>query len=51
MKKLRILIVDDHAIVRAGIRSLLEGEPGIEVAAFSTPRIFQFGWQGFLARC
>ncbi len=32
MKKLRILIVDDHAIVRADIRSLLEGEPDIEVA-------------------
>ncbi|MEE8163728.1 MAG: response regulator transcription factor [Anaerolineae bacterium] len=31
MRKLRILIVDDHAIVRAGIRSLLEGQPDIEV--------------------
>ncbi len=31
MDKLRILIVDDHGIVRAGIRSLLEGQPDIEV--------------------
>jgi two-component system response regulator NreC len=31
MDKVRILIADDHAIVRAGIRSLLEGEPGFEV--------------------
>ncbi len=31
MDKLRILIVDDHGIVRAGIRSLLEAQPDIEV--------------------
>ncbi len=31
MSKLRILIVDDHPIVRAGIRLLLEGEPDIKV--------------------
>ena len=31
MDKLRILIVDDHAIVRAGIRSLLEGQSDIEI--------------------
>ncbi len=31
MGKLRILIVDDHGIVRAGIRSLLEAQPGLEV--------------------
>ncbi|WP_030612282.1 response regulator transcription factor [Streptomyces fulvoviolaceus] len=28
---LRILIVDDHVVVRAGLRALLEGEPGFEV--------------------
>ncbi len=27
------LLVDDHAVVRAGIRSLLESEPGISVVA------------------
>ncbi|GAB2764476.1 response regulator [Streptomyces bullii] len=27
----RILIVDDHVVVRAGLRALLEGEPGFEV--------------------
>ena len=28
---IRVLLVDDHAIVRDGIRSLLATEPGIEV--------------------
>ena len=28
---LRILIVDDHTVVRAGLRALLEGEPGFDV--------------------
>lgn len=36
MGKLRILIVDDHGIVRAGIRSLLEGQPDIEVVGEAT---------------
>lgn len=31
MGKLRVLIVDDHGIVRAGVRSLLESQPDIEV--------------------
>ncbi len=31
MAKLRVLIVDDHGIVRAGIKSLLESQPDIEV--------------------
>jgi DNA-binding NarL/FixJ family response regulator len=30
---LRILLADDHALVRAGIRSLLEDMPGVEVVA------------------
>ena len=29
--KLRVLLVDDHALVRLGFRRLLEDEPGIEV--------------------
>ncbi|SEC36439.1 DNA-binding response regulator, NarL/FixJ family, contains REC and HTH domains [Streptomyces sp. 3213] len=29
---LRILIVDDHTVVRAGLRALLESEPGFAVA-------------------
>ena len=33
MDKIRVLIADDHAIVRAGIRSLLDGQPNIEVIA------------------
>jgi two-component system response regulator NreC len=28
----RVLIVDDHAVVRSGLRLLLEADPGIEVA-------------------
>ena len=28
---LRVLIVDDHAVVRAGLRAVLEGEQGVEV--------------------
>jgi two-component system response regulator NreC len=31
VSKLRILIVDDHGIVRAGIRALLEAQPDIQV--------------------
>ncbi len=31
MSKLRVLIVDDHGIVRAGIRTLLESDASIEV--------------------
>ena len=29
----RVLIADDHRLVREGLRSLLEGEAGIEVLA------------------
>lgn len=28
---IRILLVDDHAVLRAGLRALLEAEPGLEV--------------------
>ncbi|GAB4548696.1 MAG: response regulator transcription factor [Anaerolineae bacterium] len=31
MDKIRVLIADDHSLVRAGIRSLLEGQEDIEV--------------------
>jgi DNA-binding NarL/FixJ family response regulator len=31
VEPLRLLIVDDHTVVRAGLRALLEGEPGFEV--------------------
>src|SRR3990172_656547 len=31
MKKTRILLVDDHALVRAGINSLLKQIPSVEV--------------------
>ncbi|WP_372497322.1 response regulator transcription factor [Streptomyces muensis] len=32
---LRIMIVDDHTVVRAGLRALLEGEPAFEVVALA----------------
>lgn len=31
MSTLRILVVDDHDVVRAGVRSLLEGQPECEI--------------------
>jgi DNA-binding NarL/FixJ family response regulator len=33
MTRLSILIVDDHAVVRRGVRALLESQPGWEVSA------------------
>ena len=33
MNPTQILLVDDHALVRAGIRALIEGKPGINVIA------------------
>jgi len=31
--RLRVLLADDHTLVRAGIRRILEGQPGLEVVA------------------
>jgi DNA-binding NarL/FixJ family response regulator len=31
MDSIRVLLVEDHTIVRKGLRALLEGEPGIQV--------------------
>lgn len=36
MSKMRILIADDHAIVREGLRNLLEAQPDIEVVGEAT---------------
>jgi len=36
MTPLRIVIVDDHAVVRRGVRALLESQPGWEVIAEAT---------------
>jgi NarL family two-component system response regulator LiaR len=33
MDKIKILIADDHAVVREGTRQILEGEPNLEVVA------------------
>ncbi len=33
MKPIRVLMADDHTMVRAGIRSLLERQPGLQVVA------------------
>ena len=31
MKKIRILLADDHIVVRAGLRALLERQPQLEI--------------------
>ncbi len=31
MKPIRVLLADDHNLFRAGVRTLLENDPGIEV--------------------
>ena len=36
MTALRIVVVDDHAVVRRGVRALLESQPGWEVTAEAT---------------
>ncbi len=36
MDKIRVLIADDHAIVREGLRALIEVQPDIEVVAEAT---------------
>jgi DNA-binding NarL/FixJ family response regulator len=36
MKSLRLLLVDDHKVVRLGLRALLESEPDFEVVAEAT---------------
>ena len=33
MKSIRLMLVDDHKIVRTGLRSFLENQPGLEVVA------------------
>jgi DNA-binding NarL/FixJ family response regulator len=35
-KPYRVVVADDHAVVRRGVRALLEMQPGIEVAAEAT---------------
>ncbi len=32
----QLVIADDHALVRKGIRSMLDGEPGLEVVGEAT---------------
>ena len=34
--RIRIVIADDHAILRAGLRSLLNAQPDMEVVGVST---------------
>ena len=31
LKKIRLLVVDDHALVRKGIHALIKTEPGMEI--------------------
>ena len=36
---IRILIADDHGIIRAGLRELLRAEPGVEVIGEAAKRV------------
>ena len=31
-RKIRVLLADDHTLVRAGVRKILEAQPGVTVA-------------------
>src|ERR1700693_585409 len=35
-KTYRVVVADDHAVVRRGVRALLEMQPGIEISAEAT---------------
>jgi DNA-binding NarL/FixJ family response regulator len=35
-KSYRVLVVDDHAVVRSGLKHLLEEQPGVEVCSEAT---------------
>ena len=37
MKKIRILIVDDHEFIRQGLRAVIEKQPGWEVSPRRAP--------------
>ena len=47
MEPIRLLVADDHEIVRKGIRSLLETQPGLGAPR---PRLGQGFWQRHSAR-
>ena len=38
-KPIRLLLIDDHAVVRSGVRMLVESRPGLEVAGEAANRI------------
>ena len=38
MDKLRVLLADDHAVVREGLRSLIDAQPDLEVVGEAQPQ-------------
>jgi DNA-binding NarL/FixJ family response regulator len=44
VKKLRILLADDHIVMRTGLRALLERQPNLEVVGESETDVKLSNW-------
>ena len=45
MDTIRVLLVDDHAVLRAGMRMLLDAEPGMHVVGEGGAAKRACGWR------
>jgi DNA-binding NarL/FixJ family response regulator len=45
MKPIRILLADDHTVVRDGLRALLDREPDMAVVAEAADGLEASGWR------